>query len=106
MLNVYWIGGGYEITPKFTVLAGAYHVSQNYYDPSGCAARTQLSRCSGALNYTSLAADYFLSKRTDFYAGVMLSQVSGGAAAAVLNPAPTPSENSNRIMAIGMRHRF
>ena len=105
VLNVYWIGGGYEITPKFTVLAGAYHVSNNY-DPSGCAARTQLSRCSGALNYTSLAADYFLSKRTDFYAGVMLSQVSGGAAAAVLNPAPTPSENSNRIMAIGMRHRF
>ena len=105
-LDVYWLGGGYSFTAAFTLLLGGYHVKQNDYDTAGCSNRTQLSRCSGSLNYESLVGDYNLSKRTDLYGGVMLSTVSGGPAAAVANTAPTPSENSNRIVALGLRHRF
>jgi predicted porin len=105
-LNVYWLGGGYAFTPAFTLLAGGYHVSQNDYDTAGCSSRKELARCSGSLNYYSLVGDYNLSKRTDLYAGIMKSTVSGGPAAAVANTAPTPSETSNRIIALGIRHRF
>ena len=105
-LNVYWLGGGYAFTPGFTLLLGGYHVSQNDYDSAGCSDGKELARCSGSLNYTSLVGDFTLSKRTDLYAGLMLSTVSGGPAAAVANTAPTPSETSNRIVALGIRHRF
>ena len=105
-LNVYWLGGGYAFTPGFTLLLGGYHVSQNDYDTAGCSSGKELARCSGSLNYYSLVGDFNLSKRTDLYAGVMLSTVSGGPAAAVANTAPTPSETGNRIVALGIRHRF
>ncbi len=101
-LNVYWLGGGYDVVPAFTVLLGAYHVSQNAY---ACTSATA-SGCSGSLNYYSLVGDYHLSKRTDTYFGFMESKVSGGPANAVLNKAPLPSETSNRIIALGIRHVF
>jgi len=105
-LDVYWGGGGYEFTPNFTLLAGLYHVTQNNYDPAGCANRSQLARCSGALNYYSLVGDFPLSKRSDVYAGMMKSTVSGGPAAAVANTPPATSVTQNRILALGFRHRF
>jgi len=111
-LNVYWIGGGYDFTPAFTLLAGVYHVSQNAYNCKGQQipipgqAAPSASACSGANNYYSLVADYNLSKRTDLYVGWMDSLVSGGVAAAVANTPPLASENSNRIYALGFRHRF
>ena len=105
-LNVYWLGGGYNVAPTFTLLLGGYHVTQNDYDAAGCANASQPARCSGSLNYYSLVGDYNLSRRTDLYGGIMQSTVSGGPAAAVANAAPTPSVDSNRIIALGMRHRF
>lgn len=105
-LNVFWLGGGYDFTPAFTLLLGAYHIAQNNYDPTNCANATQLSRCSGSLNYYSLVGDYHFSKRTDSYFGIMESTVSGGPAAAVENKAPLPSETKNRIVALGIRHVF
>jgi predicted porin len=105
-LNVLWLGGGYDFTPAFTLLLGGYRVLQNNYDPAGCADRKQLSRCSGTLNYYSLVGDYHFSKRTDTYLGIMQSNVSGGPAAAVANTAPAQSVNTNRIVALGLRHVF
>ncbi len=105
-LNVEWLGGGYAATRAFTLLAGGYHVTQNDYDPAGCANGTQKARCSGTLDYYSLVGEQALSARTDLYAGLMLSTVSGGPAAAVANTPPTPSETTNRIVALGLRHRF
>jgi predicted porin len=105
-LNVYWLGAAYAFTPAFSLLAGGYHISQNDYDPAGCSSAKELARCSGGLNYYSLVGDFNLSKRTDLYAGIMKSTVSGGPAAAVANTAPTPSETGNRIIALGIRHRF
>jgi len=106
VFNVYWLGGGYAFTPALNLLIGGYRVTQNDYDPVNCANRTQSARCSGTLNYYSLVGDFGLSKRTDFYAGFMESTVSGGPASKVANTPPLPSETSNRIIALGMRHRF
>ena len=101
-LNVYWLGVQQDFTPALSLLLGGYHVSQNGY---ACTSGTAKG-CSGALNYYSLVGDYHLSKRTDTYLGLMLSEVSGGPANAVLNKAPLESVNTNRIVALGIRHIF
>ena len=100
-INVYWIGGGQDITSALTMLLGVYHIVQNSYS---CTTGAQ-SGCGGALNYYSLVADYNLSKHTDLYLGFMDSLVSGGPANAVHNAAG-PSVNTDVIYAMGMRHRF
>ena len=101
-LNVFWLGAAQDFTPAVTALLGLYHVAQNDY---ACTSSTAKG-CSGALNYYSLVGDYHFSKRTDTYFGLMLSNVSGGPANAVLNKAPLASENTNRIVALGLRHVF
>jgi predicted porin len=50
--------------------------------------------------------DYNLSKRTDVYLGIMNVVASGGPANADKNAAPLSSENTNRTVALGFRHRF
>jgi general bacterial porin, GBP family len=103
-LNVFWAGATQEFSSAWLGSIAAYHVAQNSFDcPSSTA-----SGCSGSLNYYSLLVDYRMSKRTDLYGGLMISTVSGGPANAVANSASSglPSETSNRIIAVGMRHRF
>ncbi len=108
-LNVYWLGVQQDFTPAVTVMLGAYHVRQNDYNCPATAttkpASTADKGCAGSLNYYSLAADYHFSKRTDSYLGIMESLVSGGPADAVLNT-KGQSVNSNRIIALGVRHVF
>ena len=101
-LDVYFLGVQQNFTPVFTLYTGAYHISQNSYS---CTTGKQ-SGCSGALNYYSIVGDFNLSKRTDIYLGFMDSLVSGGPANAVVNTPPLQSENSDRIFALGLRHRF
>jgi len=108
-LNVYWFGVGQDFTPAFSLLAGLYHVNQNSFlgTSSGCSTTKEQGQClSGSLNYYSLVGDYHFSKRTDSYLGIMIDNVSGGPANAVLNTAPAQSVNTNRIIALGMRHIF
>ncbi len=112
-LNVYWLGGSYDFTPAFTVLAAGYHVSQNSWTagPTGAeSCATVNTLCSGSQNYYSLVGDYHLSKRTDAYVGVMLSRASGGIANGNIvknsTGAIVSDTSSNRITAIGLRHSF
>lgn len=105
-LNVYWLGAGYDITPAFTLSAAVYHITQNSYE-SGTTTLT--TTASGALNYYSLVGDYHLSKRTDTYFGVMQDKASGGEQTKVKSGSGVPATyivNSNRIIAIGIRHVF
>jgi GBP family porin len=100
--NVYWLGAAQDLSSAFNLSLGLYHVAQNAY-----ACTTSASAgCGGSLNYYSLVADYAFSKRTDVYAGFMESTVSGGPANAVIITGTTPAETSNRILALGLRHRF
>jgi predicted porin len=101
-LNVFWLGVQEDFSPGFSLLVGAYHVAQNDYD----CPKSSAAGCSGSLNYYSVVADYKFSKRTDSYLGFMESTVSGGPANAVIITGTTPAETSNRIFALGLRHRF
>ena len=105
-IKVYWIGGTQELTSAFAVSLGVYHVVQDAYVASGVACTGTQSQCAGATNYYSLMGDYNLSKRTDVYLGIMDVVASGGPANADKNAAPLPSENTNRTVALGFRHRF
>ena len=104
-INVYWIGGTQEVTSEFSVSAAWYRASQNAWtagatgaEHCGDAAKHN-TLCSGATNYYSLVADYNFSKRTDTYIGIMKDTATGGMAYGITEP-------GNRIIALGLRHRF
>jgi GBP family porin len=111
-LNVWWAGVSRDVTSALNVSAAAYHQGQNQYQKGGpnifgqsatigsCTAGGSSSAlCAGGANYTSLVADYRLSKRSDLYAGWMKSRVSGGLSNGFV-------DNTNRIIGAGMRHTF
>lgn len=108
-LKVYWLGGTQNLSTAFSVSAGLYHVKQNDFQgtATGCSATKAQGACTaGSLNFESLVGDYRFSKRTDAYAGVMFDNVSGGPAQKVLNSGTAVSVNTNRIVALGLRHVF
>ncbi len=79
LLQVYWAGARWAITPRFSVNAGYYREHQSSYSGNGCA-NTSLATCAGDLNAASLLFDWRLSPRFDVYAGAMYSEVSNGLA--------------------------
>jgi len=102
--NVFWVGGGYDFTDKFTLMGAVYRVTQNAFGTgavAGCSS-TASATCSGNTNYYSLVGDYHLSKRTDTYLGIMKETASGGMAAGFV----APQEAANRTIALGFRHTF
>ncbi|MBV8061226.1 MAG: porin [Alphaproteobacteria bacterium] len=88
-LNVVWGGVRYAFTPKLTVSAADYAYSQNDYAGAG----------SGTQNYSSLVADYQLTKRIDAYAGLMYSRVFDGMAVGYIH-------NNNLSTDTGLRFKF
>ena len=83
LLQIYWGGVRYSVTPKFSVDAAYYREHQNSYSGNGCG-NVSLGTCRGDLNAYSLLVDYRLSPRFDLYAGAMLSTVSNGFASGFL----------------------
>jgi outer membrane protein OmpU len=70
-----------------------------------------LSLAQSSLNATSvrraaLAADYFLSKRTDLYVYAVKERASGTGARAVLFTAVPSSDGEQHAVVVGMRHKF
>ena len=111
--RIYYLGGDYNFMPKFNLAAGYYSVQLDKSADNG--------QLEGQQQYFSLLADYNLSKRTDVYAGAMYQKLSGNnypgssADAANLNAANKGSlgnaavaadYQSNKILAIGLRHKF
>jgi predicted porin len=118
-LNVYWLGVDQDLGSGFMVMAAIYHVSQNSYNSDSTSATTHLagtpkacpsaggSNCSGTTNYFSLVGDYRFSKRTDTYLGIMKTTASGGMGFAYQPTSTLPDQAaSNRIIALGLRHKF
>ncbi len=91
-----YIGGDYNLTSKFNLAAGYYAIHQDA-SPNTAAAGAQKA---GDQRYYSLLADYNLSKRTDAYAGMMYQNLGGDAFPS------TTTYQSNRILALGLRHKF
>ena len=79
--NVYWIGGKYQVTQSFRFSAGYYDAAVqagSYNSVNGFNGGALKAQPSGSDQYFSLLADYDLSKRTNFYAGLMFDKKSGG----------------------------
>ncbi|MGB9151963.1 MAG: porin [Alphaproteobacteria bacterium] len=101
-LNVVWGGIHYALTPKLTLSAADYEYMQNNFsgvsNNATCIA-TALTSCAGTQNYSSLVADYQLTKKIDAYAGAMYSHVYDGMAVGYLH-------NNTLSTTTGLRLKF
>lgn len=82
VLEIYWLGGKFGITPDLDVLAAYYGYSQNAFATganAGCSTNKNAA-CSGNETGLSLLFDYRLSKRFDTYLGTFYSGVQNGLA--------------------------
>jgi predicted porin len=80
ILEVFWAGAKWSITPTLDLTAAIYGYHQNAYATgadAGCSTNAH-GTCSGTLNAYSLAADWHFTKRFDAYAGAMWSGVKDG----------------------------
>jgi predicted porin len=87
ILQVYWLGGRYAVTPQFTAALAYYGEKQSAY-ATGAEANCSTvvsGKCSGNFHAASVSLDYHFTKRFDSYAGVMWSNVSHGLANGYLN---------------------
>jgi predicted porin len=87
ILQVYWVGARYAVTPQFTAAIAYYGEKQNAYatgEHAGCSS-TVVGQCSGNFNALSVSLDYHFTKRFDTYAGAMWSNVSHGLANGYIN---------------------
>jgi len=102
VLEVYWAGLKWGITPDLDLLTAYYGYNQDAFAAApnvGCSSKTVSSACSGTETVLSLVLDYKLSKRFDVYAGSMYSGVQGGLANGYLN-------TTNVATTAGLRFRF
>ncbi len=82
VLQVYWAGLRYSVTPDFDLGASYYGYSQNSFATganAGCSSN-KASQCSGTEAAVGLLADYRFSKRFDVYGGGLWTQVKDGLA--------------------------
>lgn len=101
ILEIFWTGVRYSITPRVDVAAGYYGYRQNSYATgasAGCASNSNPG-CSGALNGLSLSMDWRLSKRFDAYCGTLWTSVRDGLSSGYLN-------TSNLATTAGIRYSF
>lgn len=101
ILQIYWTGVRYSVTPTVDVAAAYYGYRQNSYATganAGCTSNRSPS-CSGALNGLSLSADWRFTKRFDAYGGTLWTSVRDGLSSGYLN-------TSNVATTLGIRYSF
>ncbi|MGA3158810.1 MAG: porin, partial [Steroidobacteraceae bacterium] len=101
LIDVYWTGMRYSITPHLDLTGAYYGVHQNAYGTgtqAGCSSNLH-STCSGNLEAISLDADYRFNVHFDAYLGAMYSQVQDGLASGYLN-------TTNINPTVGVRFKF
>jgi len=82
ILQVFWGGVKYMITPEFELTGAYYGYKQNSYGAgatAGCSTNIAAT-CSGTLDDVSVDGIWHMSKRFDSYAGVMYTGVHDGMA--------------------------
>ena len=115
-VNVAWIGAQYQATPRIKVSAGYYYAGT---PQAGSAASTSCSNltvfssynggCTGAAQYEALTVDYSLSQRTNLYALLGNTTLTGGqkySYATTVGGATTSTLSGQQTYGIGMRHTF
>jgi predicted porin len=101
VLEIYWAGVKFGITPDLDVLAAYYGINQDAFATganAGCSTKANAG-CSGNEDVLSLVFDYRLSKRFDVYAGAMYSGVKNGLANGYLF-------TTNLATTAGLRFKF
>jgi predicted porin len=103
VMNIFWAGVKYAVTPTFDVMGAYYGYRQNNFLQSGLPAgslvnptpagvvgavnpanvgcnTSAFAGCSGSMDAFSIALDWRFARHMDVYAGVMYSQKTGGLA--------------------------
>jgi predicted porin len=101
IVQVYWSGVRYSVTPHLDLTAAYYGYHQGAYGSGkdvGCSTSAH-SVCSGGLDAFSFDADYRFNQHFDAYLGAMYSEVHDGVANGYLN-------TNNINPTIGVRYKF
>jgi predicted porin len=101
ILQVFWAGVKWPVTPDLDLMAAYYGYKQNSYATgknAGCTSAVA-SSCSGTENTASFVADYKFSKRFDGYIGTFWSEVQDGLSNEFLN-------TSTLTTTMGIRFKF
>jgi predicted porin len=119
VMNIFWAGVKYAITPALDVMGSYYGYRQNSFvnasNPLGSCTTSIAASCSGTMDAFSVALDWRFARHFDLYAGVMYSQKTGGLANGYILTATNASLAStfntfNKVSAydpgIGLRYQF
>jgi len=101
ILQVYWLGARYAVTPELTAAVAYYGERQNPYATGALlnCDSTESGTCTGNFSAVSFSLVYHLTKRFDAYGGAMWSNVSHGLANGYL-------ETNNIDPTLGLRFSF
>ena len=101
ILQVYWLGARYAVTPELTAAVAYYGERQNPYATGALlnCDSTVSGTCTGNFSAVSFSLVYHLTKRFDAYGGAMWSNVSHGLANGYI-------ETNNIDPTLGLRFSF
>ncbi|MDH6303309.1 putative porin, partial [Polynucleobacter sphagniphilus] len=118
-VNVAWIGAQYQLTPTIKVSGAYYYAGTPQAGPAGassCSGATLTvfgsgtGGCTGTAQYEALVVDYSLSKRTNLYALLGNTTLTGGQKYSYATTAGsttlTSTLSGQQTYGIGMRHTF
>jgi len=109
ILQVFWAGAKWTVTPDLDLTVAYYGYKQNAYGTGADADCSSVAHsvCSGTENAAALVADYRLSKRFDVYIGTIWSEVKDGLANGfLLTSDNTTSTAATITTTAGLRFRF
>ncbi|MGC1687038.1 MAG: porin [Candidatus Acidiferrales bacterium] len=108
-VQVWWTGAKYAVDKKTDITVAWYHQLQHDFRvPSTCSVTAGFrASCAGTLNEWSLYADHHFTKRFDIFAGIAVSDVTGGLAIAIPHGPGVPYiYDTNVAPTIGGRFTF
>ncbi|MDF9789019.1 porin [Polynucleobacter sphagniphilus] len=113
-VNVAWIGAQYQLTPTIKVSGAYYYAGTPAAGPAATTACTAVfssgsGGCTGTAQYEALTVDYSLSKRTNLYALLGNTTLTGAqkySYATTTTGAATATMSGQQTYGLGIRHTF
>ncbi len=108
-VQVWWTGAKYAVDKKTDITVAWYHQLQHDFRvPSTCSVAAGFrASCAGTLNEWSLYADHHFTERFDVFAGIAVSDVTGGLGIAIPHGPGVPYfYDTNVAPTIGGRFTF
>jgi GBP family porin len=98
--NNYEVNARYALTPALALGAAYTYTSAKGYNPNDG------GNANAHFNQFGLQADYFLSKRIDFYAEGVVQKTGSGNAAQIYGTNGVSTVSNQVVVSTGIRHRF